>query len=209
MKRDTPAERRSSGSFELVRANQKVGRNFPCLADLVDHINPECTPAQENFRFARARAEEFGEFSLGVPEFLHRITEYVDWIKTLVGFDRPPFRFVKIDERDKHLEFVAFLAALRRTPIGLDLCERRAVIFVRIGRISITCFPLAVRTSTRSYSACVPMNFTKAICRRKSKGSHQAIIPSRNLEPHAVAVRHLGVRSRLPLSCRSCAEDST
>jgi hypothetical protein len=34
----------SSSSFDLLRTDQKVSRNFPHLADLVDHLDCECAP---------------------------------------------------------------------------------------------------------------------------------------------------------------------
>jgi len=43
---------RSSGVFDLVRTNEKVGRNFPSLTDLVDHLDRERAPACENLRCA-------------------------------------------------------------------------------------------------------------------------------------------------------------
>ena len=52
----------------------------------------------------------------------------------------------------------------------------------------------------RSYSPCVPMNFTKAICRdlpAEIEGGGQTIIPSYNLEPNALAIQHSGSGSRL------------
>jgi len=50
-----PAVGRGSGrAFELVGTNKKVGRNFPRLADLVDHLDSQRPPAGKDFRGARA-----------------------------------------------------------------------------------------------------------------------------------------------------------
>jgi hypothetical protein len=58
---------RGSGcAFDLVGSNEKVSRNFPRLADPVDHLDSQRTPAGENFRCARARAQEFRELALRV-----------------------------------------------------------------------------------------------------------------------------------------------
>ena len=86
--------RGSSGAFNFVRANEKVSRNFPRFTDFVDHLDRKRTPARENFRSTRAGAEEFGEFGLSVPQLFNGIVEHVDRVKDLVGFDRPPLRFV-------------------------------------------------------------------------------------------------------------------
>jgi hypothetical protein len=87
-------ERRSRNPADRVRANQKLSRNFPRFADLVDHFNGERAPARENFRCARPRSQELAELGLGVPELLDRMTQYVDRVKTLGAVDRPPLRFV-------------------------------------------------------------------------------------------------------------------
>src|ERR1700758_1186301 len=44
----------SSGSFDPVRSHEKVSRDLPGLADLVDHVDGKCTAARENFRRAGA-----------------------------------------------------------------------------------------------------------------------------------------------------------
>src|SRR5207247_2078928 len=59
----------------------------------------------------------------------------------------------------------------RRAPTGLDCSKSRAVILVCANRLDVQDGLLqscdTFNASVRSYSAWVPMNFTKAICRRK------------------------------------------
>ncbi len=52
--------------FDLVRPNQQVSRNFPCLADLVNHLDRQRTAARENFGSAGARAQKLGKLGPGV-----------------------------------------------------------------------------------------------------------------------------------------------
>ena len=100
----------------------------------MDHTDGECASARQNFRGARARAEEFGKLGLGVPEFLDGIVEHINRIKAFVDVDRPPPRFIYFDECKKHVELVTFLRAFRRPPAALDLSERCAVLFVGTNR---------------------------------------------------------------------------
>src|SRR3984893_14850267 len=79
----------SGGLFDLVGTNQKVGWNFPRLADLVDHLDGKRAPPRKNFRGTRARAQEFRELRLGMPELVDGIPEHIDRIEGLVDFDRP------------------------------------------------------------------------------------------------------------------------
>ena len=41
-------------SFDSIRPDKKIGRNFPCLANLVDHVDREGASAGENFRRTRS-----------------------------------------------------------------------------------------------------------------------------------------------------------
>src|SRR5262249_9003015 len=125
---------RLSGPLDPVRLNEEVGWNFPCFADLVNHLDRERTPARENFGSARARAQELSQLGLGVAKLRERIVKHVNRIKTRADLDWPPFCLVYLDKRREHIELVAFLGALRRTPAGFDLSERCAVIFVGTNR---------------------------------------------------------------------------
>jgi len=60
----------SGSSLDPVGTNQKIGRNFPRLADLVDHLDGKRAPTRKNFRGTRARAQKFRELRLGMPEFI-------------------------------------------------------------------------------------------------------------------------------------------
>jgi hypothetical protein len=80
---------RSGGLFDLVGTNQKVGWNFPCLPDLVDHLDGKRAPTRKNFRGTRARAQKLCELRLRMPELVDRIPEHIDRIEGLVDFDRP------------------------------------------------------------------------------------------------------------------------
>src|SRR5450631_3673846 len=134
-----PASRRataplSSGAFNLVGADQKIGGNLPVFAELVDHIDGERAPTRENFRCARARSQNLGQFRLSMAELLDGIVEYVDWVEARVDVDRPSLRLVYFNECEEYVEPVAFLGALRGTPAGLDLGQGGAVIFVGTDR---------------------------------------------------------------------------
>src|SRR5579862_5792056 len=84
-----PPSAGSGGLFDLVGTNQKVGWNFPRLADLVDHLDGKRAPTRKNFRGTRARAQEFRELRLGMPELVDGIPEHIDRIEGLVDFDWP------------------------------------------------------------------------------------------------------------------------
>src|ERR1700680_3686196 len=129
-----PPSAGSGGSLDLVGTNQKVGRNFPRLADLVDHLDRERAPTRKNFRGTRPRAQEFCQLRLSVPELVDRIPEHIDRIESPLDFDRPSLCLVDVDQREEHIELVAFLRSLRCTPTGLDRSKRRAVILVRANR---------------------------------------------------------------------------
>src|ERR1700686_4851585 len=129
-----PPSAASGGLFDLVGTNQKVGWNFPRLADLVDHLDGKRTPTRKNFRGTRARAQKFRELRLGMPEFVDGIPEHIDRIEGLLDFDRPSLCLVNVDQREEHIELVAFLRSLRCTPTGFDGGERCAVILVRGNR---------------------------------------------------------------------------
>ena len=64
------APRGLSSSFDFIRADEEIGWNFPCLADLIDHVDCKGTPAGENFRCTRPRTQELGQFCQAVPEFV-------------------------------------------------------------------------------------------------------------------------------------------
>src|ERR1700674_5408239 len=120
-----PPSAGSGGLFDLVGTNQKVGWNFPRLADLVDHLDGKRAPTRKNFRGTRARAQKFRELRLGMPELVDGVPEHIDRIEGLVDFDRPRFSLVDVDQREEHIELVAFLCSLRCTPPGLDRGEHR------------------------------------------------------------------------------------
>ena len=67
------------------------------------------------------------------------------------------------------------LAALDSAPARIDLRECRAVIMVGANGPDFHCRAFQYRDTVRAsmvpYSAWVPINFTKAICRRKSKAT--------------------------------------
>src|SRR5256885_11469606 len=94
--------RRSSGNLDLVGTNKKVGRNFPRLADLVDHLDCECAPTRKNLRRTRARTQKFCQLGLRMAEFVYGISEHVDGIEGLVDLDRPSLGLVDFDEREEH-----------------------------------------------------------------------------------------------------------
>jgi hypothetical protein len=43
-------------SFDFIRTDEEIGRDFPRLADLMDHVDSKRAPAGENFRCTRPRA---------------------------------------------------------------------------------------------------------------------------------------------------------
>src|SRR5215831_16869577 len=67
---DRPAH--LSGSFNLVRPNEQISRNFPRFADLVNHVDRQRTPARENFGSTGARAQERGQLGLGMTQLGNR-----------------------------------------------------------------------------------------------------------------------------------------
>src|SRR5438876_11001675 len=125
-----PSSGGSGGAFGLVGTNQKVSRDFPRFADLVNHLDRERSPTRKNLRRTRARAQKFSQLGLGMAEFVHGIPEHVDRIEGLVDLDRPSLCLVDFDEREEHIKLVALLRTIRRAPTGLDRCERCAVILV-------------------------------------------------------------------------------
>src|SRR5690348_14911649 len=56
-------------------SHKQLGRYFPNLADLVNHLYGQRAPPIQDFRCARARAEQIGEFGLRMPEFFDRIVQ--------------------------------------------------------------------------------------------------------------------------------------
>src|SRR2546421_3919950 len=77
----------------------------------------------------------------------------------------------------------------------ISLSAARWSLSVRIGRISIMDLIqnwAIVRASMASYSACVPMNLTNAICRRKS--NDQPVVSASDLEAGALTIEYLGLR---------------
>ena len=68
-----------------------------------------------------------------MPEFLDRIVEDINRIKALIDLDRPSLRFVYFDQCEEHVELVTLLGALRGTPAGVDLGERRLIDPCRYG----------------------------------------------------------------------------
>src|SRR5947209_10935230 len=113
-----------SRSFRLVGTNEKVRRNLPRFADLVDHLDRECAAAHQNFRCTRPRAEEVSKFCLSVTELLDGIMQHIDRIEAPVHFDRPSLGFIDLDQCEQHIELVTFLGPFRCTPAGIDLGER-------------------------------------------------------------------------------------
>src|ERR1700676_1472428 len=79
----------SGGLLGLVRTNHKAGWNFHRLAALVDPLGGKRAPTPKNFRGTRARAQEFRELRLGMPELVDGIPKHIDRIKGLVDFDWP------------------------------------------------------------------------------------------------------------------------
>src|SRR5882724_3808367 len=121
---------RSGGSLDLVGTNQKISRNLPRFADLVNHLDRERSPARKNLRRARARVQKFCQLGLGMAELVYGIPEHVDRIEGFVDLDRPSLGFVDFDEREQHIELVTLLRALSCAPTSLDRRERCAVILV-------------------------------------------------------------------------------
>ena len=78
----------SSRPLYLVGANEKIGRDLPRLADLVDHFDGEGAPTRQNFGGAGARAEKLGQLGLRMAEFVDGVLEHVDGIEASV--DRRP-----------------------------------------------------------------------------------------------------------------------
>src|SRR4051812_44000177 len=65
----------SGGSLSLVRTNQKISRNLPRFADLVNHLDRERPPTRKNLRRTRTRAQKFCQFDLGMSEFVDGVAE--------------------------------------------------------------------------------------------------------------------------------------
>src|SRR6202035_1909420 len=96
--------------MNIVRPDEKVGRNLPSFADFVDHFDRERAPARQNLGGARARTQELGKLGLAVPKLVNRILKHVDRIEALAGFDWPAPRLIALDKRDEHIELVPSLA---------------------------------------------------------------------------------------------------
>ncbi len=188
------------GSFDPVRTDEKVRWNFPRFANFVDHVDREWASPRENFRCARPRVQKLGQFYLGVPEFLDGIVEDVDRIKALVDIDRPSLCFIKLDKCEEHVKPVTLLGALRGTPAGVDLGQRGPVIFVRTDRPDLhQLFPLELRygQSIDAVVLCMGADeLHECYLPLEIESDYQAVISSRNFEPDALAVQHLGFRSR-------------
>ena len=119
-----------SRAIDPVRPNEKIGRNFPRLAELVDHVDRERASASENLGCTQVGAENIGEFALRVPQLLDRVVEHIDRIEVPAAIDWPPPCLVTLDQGDEYIELVALLTALWSTPTGVDCSKRCAVIFV-------------------------------------------------------------------------------
>ncbi len=82
--------------------------------------------ARKNLGRARTRAQEVGEFVLGVAQFVYGVTKHIDRIEALVAVDRPPPRLIALDQCDQYIALIALFAPLRGTPTGVDRGKRRA-----------------------------------------------------------------------------------
>src|SRR5258708_1495389 len=103
------------------------------------------------------------------------MVQHIDRIELFRRLDRPAPRLIALDQSNEHVESVALFRTFRRAPAGFDLGERGAMVLVVADRPdvdrSLHQYCDTVSASTLSYSACVPMNFTKTIWRRKSKAA--------------------------------------
>jgi hypothetical protein len=136
----------SGSAPDLIGTDEKIRRNFPRVADLMDHIDCKRTSSGENFRCTRSRFQKFGQFRLRVPELVDRIVEDVDRIKAFAGVGTPSLRFIDLDKCDKHVKPIPLFGALRCTPAGFNLRERGFVVFVGADRSDFhASFPLVLR----------------------------------------------------------------
>jgi hypothetical protein len=94
------------------------------LADLVDHLYGQGAPPVQDFRSARTRTEQIGEFGLGMSELFDRIVQQIYGIGDID--DRPAALFVFLDKRCENIELVTVFGAGRSAPKPFDFAERRA-----------------------------------------------------------------------------------
>src|ERR1700686_643474 len=77
----TPAADPQYGlSRDPARPHQKIGRNLPRLADLVNHLDRQRTAPVQQLGCTRPRAEQLGEFGLRMSELFDGVVQQVDWI---------------------------------------------------------------------------------------------------------------------------------
>src|SRR6516162_7388046 len=156
---------------DAIRLHEKIGRDFPDCIDLLNHLKGKGPAPSQDLGGARARAQNIGELRLSVTEFLNRIVQHIDWVKPPAALERPTPLLICFDQRHEDVELVALWCSNGRAPKLLNLLECGAVVFVGADRTDLHGGPhqnrATVRASMASYSACVPINFTNATCRRK------------------------------------------
>jgi hypothetical protein len=138
---------------------------------------------RKNLRPTRAGAQKFCQLGLRIAEFIYSVPEYVDRIEG--SRSRSAIALPRRFRRAREAHQACHPPALRCATKGLDRCERGAVILVCAKGPDVQ-FRL-LRTATIIFRVGTDELHERDLP-TQIEGGHQAIVTSRHLKPHTLAV---------------------
>src|SRR5262249_51847901 len=140
-------------------SEKRLGRNAPIAVEFPSHLHRQPALARQNVRGTLARTDQAPKVGLRVAAKFHAIADCVDRIRR---FDRPFLALVVLKNKRQQIETVRLRRSRLRLvfKIAFNLRERRPVVGLRADWADWLLRHVTVSGSMRSYSACVPMNFT-------------------------------------------------
>src|SRR6202044_2040963 len=107
-----------------IRPHQKVGRDFPGGADLLDHLQSKRAPARQDFGSARPGSDDFCKFRLTVAKFVDRVAQDIDRIEATAAGQWPAPLLVSFCQRCQNVECVTLRRAGSCPPEFFDFHKR-------------------------------------------------------------------------------------
>src|SRR5262249_23049320 len=120
----------------LVWLHQKLGRNLPSFADLVDHLYGERPVPIQNFRCPRPVAENFCQLGLAMTHFLDGVMKHIHRVP-IGSVDRPTILFVLLNERHEKITLVSLVGASGGIPKAIDLRQRGLIVSLGVDGVDV------------------------------------------------------------------------
>src|SRR5215831_8676149 len=164
--------RSSCRCIDPIGLHEEISRDFPTCMDFLNHLQSKGAAPSQDFGRPRTRAENICKLGLAVTEFLDRVTEHIHRVEPAPAPEWPAPFLIALDQCHENVELIALWRSSGRAPKLLDLRECGTMVFAGADRADLHGGPhqnlATVSGSMASYSACVPINLTNTIRRRKS-----------------------------------------